>query len=314
MTDSAHGEKMSNVPRAVLQAEERATKLQEELIASKQQAASEQQPSADPIEGQVPPVIQPMAGETPATDNGSTPPPVTEEWEHRFKVLQGKYNSEVPRYATENRDLKTRLEQIESEVTQLKAKPPEPLVTSQEIDEYGEGLIDVARRIAREELNAKQGEIDSLKVQVQNLSDVSVNTVKNDFFKNLNSIYPDWQKVNEDPNFLVWLDSVDELTGETKQSLLSKAEQARDATRVAKFFASYTKTLETWAANSSNSLEQQIVPSTNKAPTAPPSKRVWTRSEITDFYDRMRRGAVSDSDAIAIEADLNAASIEGRIR
>jgi len=303
---------MSNVPRAVLQADERATKLQEELIAQKQQIATEPtdpaaQPSESPAE-----VVVPV--EIPVADNGSQATPPGDDWEHRFKVLQGKYNSEVPRFANENKELKTRLGQIESEVTQLKTKPPEPLVNQQEIDEYGEGLIDVARRIAREELNAKQGEIDALKVQVQNLSDTSTNTAKNDFFKTLNELAPGWQEINEDPNFLKWLDGVDELTGETKQSLLSKAEQSRDASRVGKFFASYTKTSALWAANGNKSLEQQVIPSSSKSPDVPPSKRVWTRGEISEFYDRMRRGSVSDADAIAIEADITAASIEGRIR
>lgn len=310
---------MSTTPRAVQEAEDRANRLQEELIANKQQAASGQTPPDDATKAasETPPaeVTPPaQATETPATVNGSQSQQPTEDWEHRFKVLQGKYNSEVPRFATENKDLKSRLEQLESEMVQLKATPPEPLVKQEEIDEYGEGLIDVARRIAREELATKQGEIDTLKAQIQNLTTATTNTAKNDFFKSLNAIVPEWEQINQDPNFLTWLDEVDELTGETKQSLLSKAEQARDASRVGKFFTSYKKTSASWAASSANALEQQVVPPTNKAPDTPPSKKVWTRGEIAEFYDRMRRGVVSDADAIAIEADITAASIEGRIR
>lgn len=309
---------MSTTPRAVQEAEDRANRLQEELIANKQLAASGQTPPDDvtPAASETPPAETPpaQASETPAPANGSQSTPPSEDWEHRFKVLQGKYNSEVPRFATENKDLKSRLEQLEIEMTQLKATPPEPLVKQEEIDEYGEGLIDVARRIAREELATKQGEIDALKAQIQSLTTATTNTAKNDFFKSLNAIVPEWEQINADPNFLAWLDEVDELTGETKQSLLSKAEQARDASRVGKFFTSFKKTSASWAANSQSALEQQVVPPTNKAPDTPPSKKVWTRGEIAEFYDRMRRGAVSDADAIAIEADITAASIEGRIR
>lgn len=309
---------MSTTPRAVLEAEERANKLQEELIANKQQAASGQTPTDDvtPAASETPPAETPpaQATETPAPSNDSQNQPPADDWEHRFKVLQGKYNSEVPRFAQENKDLKSRLESLESEMVQLKATPPEPLVKQEEIDEYGEGLIDVARRIAQEELAKKQSEIDALKEQINQISTATTNTAKNDFFKSLNAIVPEWEQINADPAFLTWLDEFDELAGETRQSLLTKAEQARDASRVGKFFTSFKKTSSSWAANSQSALEQQVVPPTNKAPDTPPSKKVWTRGEIAEFYDRMRRGVVSDADAIAIEADITAASIEGRIR
>lgn len=304
----------STAPRAVLEAEERANKLQEELIANKQQAASGETPQDGTGQSETPPTDSSQASETPAPSNDSQPPAQQDDWEHRFKVLQGKYNSEVPRFAQENKDLKTRLEQLESEVTQLKATPPEPLVKQEEIDEYGEGLIDVARRIAQEELAKKQSEIDALKSQINQISTATTNTATNDFFRSLDAIAPEWKQINEDPAFLKWLDEIDELTGEPRQSLLSKAEQSRDASRVGKFFTSFKKTSSSWAASSTNALEQQLVPPTSKAPDTPPSKKVWTRGEIAEFYDRMRRGVVTDADAIAIEADITAASIEGRIR
>lgn len=304
----------TTAPRAVLEAEERANKLQEELIANKQQAASGETPPADSAQSETPPADTSQASETPAPSNDSQPPAPQDDWEHRFKVLQGKYNSEVPRFAQENKDLKSRLESLESEMTQLKATPPEPLVKQEEIDEYGEGLIDVARRIAQEELAKKQSEIDALKSQINQISTATTNTAKNDFFKSLNALVPDWEQINADQSFLAWLDEFDELTGETRQSLLSKAEQARDASRVSNFFTSFKKTSSSWAANSQSALEQQVVPPTSKAPDTPPSKKVWTRGEISEFYDRVRKGAVSDADAIAIEADITAASIEGRIR
>lgn len=303
---------MSNVPRAVLEAEERANRLQEELINGKQQQATETPPAGDPK----PTDETPPASTPPANSDGSPPstPAPGDDWEHRFKVLQGKYNSEVPRFAEQVKELTKRLDGLEQENAQLKAKPPEPLVSQQEVDEYGEGLIDVARRIAREELAAKQAEIDALKRQITDIGEATTKTVSNDFFRSLTALVPEWEALNVDPNFIKWLEEVDELTGQTKQVLLSQAEQTRDASRVAKFFTSYKKATSSWAANANASLESQVVPPTNKAPDTPPSKKVWTRGEISEFYSRMRKGEVSDADAIAIEADITAASIEGRIR
>lgn len=305
---------MSNVPRAVQQAEEMADRLQQELIAQQQQQPSDATPPTDQKTGETPPTDPPKAEETPAPKNDSQTPPPADDWEHRFKVLQGKYSAEVPRFAAENKELKTRLELLEQELEQMKAQPAEPLVKQEEIDEYGPGLVDLARRIAREEQAQKDVEIAKLKRQIAELSEVSTKTASNDFFKSLTAIVSDWEQINEDPGFIKWLEEVDELTGETKQTLLSRAEGARDAARVGKFFTSYKKASSSWAANSAQSLESQVVPPTNKSPDTPPSKKVWTRAEITDFYGRMRRGEVSDQDAIAIEADITAASIEGRIR
>lgn len=306
---------MSNVPSAVAKAEELADRLQKELI---EQRNTPQQPEGTPPDPNAakPADGQPQGQEPQANQGDSQTPPQQGEdnWEHRFKVLQGKYNSEVPRFAQENKELKSRLETLEDEIQSLKSKPAESLVKPEEIEEYGEGLVDLARRIAQEEIRSKDAEINKLKRQLEQVSEVTTKTVSNDFFRSLDAISPEWRTVNEDPAFLKWLDEVDELTGETRQNLLGKAEAARDAVRVGKFFNSYKKASQTWAANSAQSLEQQVVPPTNKAPQTPPSKKVWTRGEISEFYSRMRRGEVSDQDAVAIEADITAASIEGRIR
>lgn len=304
---------MSSLPRSVLEAEEKANRLHEELL--KQQ----QTPEGDPTPTDPPPADPTPIDPTPApTNDGSTPPPASgadEQLEHRYKVLQGKYNSEVPRLSAENKDLKGRLQDIEQQLEVLKnAKPPEALVKPEEIEEYGEGLIDVARRIAREELAAKQAEIDALKNRIDSISNVTTQKVESDFFKSLTEMVPEWEQINQDANFLSWLDEVDELTGEPRQQLLSRAEKSRDAARTAKFFNVFKKTSSSWAAKSTAALDQQVVPPTNKAPNTPPSKKIWTRGEVSNFYGRMRRGEISDADAVAIEADLQAAQIEGRIR
>jgi len=302
-----------SLPRAVLEAEEKANRLQEELLKAQQQPTEGNQNQSDP-----PPADPPTDPVPPANQEGSTPPPAPgadETVEHRYKVLQGKYNSEVPRLSAENKDLKSRLQQLEHDLEVLKnTKPPEALVKPEEIEQYGEGLIDVARRIAREELAGKEAEIDALKARIDSLTNVTTQNVEAGFFKSLTEMVPDWEQINQDNKFLAWLEEIDELTGESRQSLLSRAEKSRDAARTAKFFNAYKKTSSTWAANNTQALDSQIAPPTNKAPNTPPAKKIWTRGEVSDFYARMRRGEIEDKDAVAIEADIMAAQIEGRIR
>jgi len=294
---------MSTLPRAVVAAEKRADEILQEI---EKQSQMEQMPQPS-AESQEPPTPQPPID--------SPPPPQEESWEHRFKVLQGKYNAEVPRFAHENKDLKGRLQSLEEQLDEMKnAKPAELLVKPEEIEQYGEGLIDVARRVAREELASKDAQIAKLRSEIDSVKSVQSHVVQDNFFKSLTEMVPDWEALNADTNFLNWLDGVDDLTGETRQSLLGKAEQQRDPVRAAKFFNTFKKTSQSWAAQSAASMEQQIVPPTNQAPSTPQSKKIWTRAEITIFYDRVRRGSISDADAVAIEADISSAAVEGRIR
>lgn len=302
-----------SLPRAVLEAEKEADRLHEELLKSQQQPTEGNQNQSDP-----PPADPPAENVPPADPNGSITPPapgLDETVEHRYKVLQGKYNSEVPRLSAENKDLKSRLQQLENDLEVLRnTKPPEVLVKPEEIEQYGEGLIDVARRIAREELAGKEAEIAALKARIDNISNVTNQNVESGFFKSLTEMVPDWEQVNQDSKFLTWLEEIDELTGESRQSLLSRAEKSRDAVRTAKFFNAYKKTSTSWAATNTQALDSQIAPPTNKAPNAPPAKKIWTRNEVADFYGRVRNGQIEDKDAVAIEADIMAAQIEGRIR
>lgn len=304
-----------SLPRQVAEAEERANKLQEQLL--KQQ----QSPEPTPPKATDAPTETPADDETVPPPSGISPEPKPDDskddnsYEHRFKVLQGKYNSEVPRLSSENKELKATLKSLQDQLDELKAaKSVEPLVKPEEIEEYGEGLIDVARRIAQEELAKKDAAIKKLEAKLDALEGVTTKTVEKDFFSLLTAKVSDWEKVNADKSFHKWLDEADELTGVRRQDLLSQAEQARDADRVAKFFTAFKKTSNRQVADSTQALETQVAPSNTKASPTPPSKKQWTRSEIAEFYRRVRSGQVSDKDVVAIEADIHAATIEGRIR
>ena len=163
---------MSTLPRAVIAAEKRADEILQEI---EKQSQMEQVPQPL-VESQEPPAPQPIID--------SPPPPQEDSWEHRFKVLQGKYNAEVPRFAHENKDLKGRLQSLEDQLEEMKnVKPPELLVRPEEIEQYGEGLIDVARRVAREELASKDAMIAKLKTEIDSVKSVQSHVVQDSFFR-----------------------------------------------------------------------------------------------------------------------------------
>jgi len=299
---------MSSLPRAVLEAERRANEIYESLNANAQPETNLQL---------VPDPQVPAEGEAaPETNQQPAVAPQGEDptWQQRYNALIGKYNAEVPRMAAENKDLRKQLDAIKREVEQLKAVPQQSLVKPEEVAEYGENLVDLIRRAAREEVAAKDREIAELKARLDNHETVTTQTRADTFYTTLANRVPDWAELNENPQFLAWLNEYDEFAGRTRLMLLQDAEQAQDANRVAKFFETWKKTQTDRQTASTRQLESQVVPDANRVGDAPAGKKIWTRGEIAAFYARVKAGTIADSQASAIEADINAALIEGRIR
>lgn len=305
------------IPRAVEAAAKRAEELHAQLYQQQKPedpAAQNTTPDPDPAPQDPPADPKPQ---DPPQDPKPQDPPAEDPWEHKYKVMEGKYRAEVPRLAADNRELRTKLETLSKEIEELKSKPAEPaksLVSAEDREKYGDDLLDVVKRVAQEQVAAKDQEIAELKRKLEFVHQDTAKNAEIGFYDRLGSLVPDWATLNGDESFLKWLDEYDEFTGRTRQDLLSEAEQARDAERVARFFTKWKATQQQAVANSQRALEAQVVPDTNKVVKAPQGKRFFTRNEIAQFYAAARRGEVSAKDMVAMEAEIHSATIEGRIR
>ena len=304
------------LPRAVIEAEKRA----DELLAQRSTATNVEQSDGEvTANGQQPEYgVNPQAERE--TESQTTAAPLAEEdpsWEQRYRSLTGKYNAEVPRLAAANRELTAKLQSIEQEIESLrtaKQTPRESLVKKEEVEEFGEPLVDLIRRAAREEMSDKDSVIESLKAKLDRFEASNVRTIEVDFYERLASSVPDWEEMNKDRGFLDWLAEYDELTGKQRQDSLDDAVSMKDASRAARFFNKWKDMSQKKAATATRSLESQVVPATGTVSTPPPGKKIWTRTEISDFYGKARRGEISDKQMVAIEADIHAAQLENRIR
>ena len=313
-----------NLPRAVLEAERKA----DEALQRLQQARQPQQAPTDQAPpGQVasdPPANTPAPSEpaAQAPAPASTPPaPASQDgddkWEARYKTLHGKYNAEVPRLHAALKERDSKLNSLTEEVEALKAslaKPRESLVKPEEVNEYGEPLVDLIRRAAREEVGSKDAEIEALKKRLESLDSTLVQNKEVGFYDKLAASVPDWMAINDDPDFHAWLGETDEITGYTRQDILSEAEGKRDADRVARFFNAFKKVQTNKAAAANASLDSQVAPVVTRTPESPPGKKIWTRAEIADFYARDRRGELNADQAAAIDAEIQLAVRERRVR
>jgi len=311
-----------NLPRAVIEAERKAEEALQRLQAARQPQQSqvdEAQPPTDPQ-----PPTPDAASETPAPAADPAPAPTAtppgegdDKWEARYKTLHGKYNAEVPRLHAALKERDSKLNSLTEEVEALKAavsNPRESLIKPEEVNEFGEPLVDLIRRAARDEMAAKDAEIAALKREVESVKTSTVENKEVSFYDKLNSQVPDWMAINDDPDFHAWLGEVDDLTGALRQEILSAAEGKRDADRVARFFKAFKKVQETKSAAATASLDSQVAPVASRVDEPPKGKKIWTRAEIADFYARDRRGELTEEQSAAIDKEVQLAIRKRRVR
>jgi hypothetical protein len=340
---------MSALPKAVQDQVDLANKLAEQVYDENGKLRTEPVPE------------QPKAEEPEAPKKEVEPPkkeePKADDWEHKFKVLQGKYNAEVPRLQKQlnesnddRRELKQRMLNLEGMLASLQAvrEPPkeepkkaQPVISDEEREQFGDDLIDLIKRVS---LNATLPEIEShlkpLEGRVKQVDEKVATSQKSmaeskrqQVFDRLAAAVPNWEQQNEDENFLNWLDEDEGLTKRPRAYFLTEAMKANDADTVIAYFTSFQG--ENAAATPSEpapaqeskpepqvKLDELTAPGTPQTGTASApnesGKRVWTRADITRFYeDRnefIKRGKPIPKELQSLEKDIFAAQAEGRVR
>jgi hypothetical protein len=328
-------------------------------------------PAADPnlvVHPTQPP--NPTPDPTPPPPHSAAPAPASlpqADVEHKYKVLQGKYNAEVPRLQNMVRDLTNNVRNLTEQLSatqtllaslgQQQAAPPagsqprtpaqpQKLVKDEEIKEFGADLIDVARRVAREEIAGTVEHEVARRMQpvaqradqaVQQAAGAAQRIAQNDrqgVFDMLDRNVQKWTEINNDPAFLEWLEQVDPYAGLRRGDLLGQAFESNNGPRVVAFFNGFLKehaivtppsapaAAAPAAAAPQVPLEKLVtpgLPKTGAAGTQDGSgKRVWTRAEISKFYADQSAGRFNSDTgkqkAKEMEADIFAAQREGRVR
>lgn len=336
----------NHIPAAVRRASERADEIARAIGAAN--APAETPPAAAAAAAEIPPA--PAADAAPAAVLAQ---PAAESHEQRYMTLQGKYNAET---ATQRRQIETMQSQVEglqrliaTMQTAPAAAAPTPEMSSAnttvvpptDIEAFGDDLIAATRRWATIEIGPALQRLEERLARLERgQHDVGQRTTRQAVLIALDAdpvIGTTWRVINEDPQFLAWLDTIEPLSGQTRKLMLGQAFANGDASRTSAFFRRYAD--EHTAANHTPpatpphtppappapagagrpSLADLAVPGRLNGPApdgAPAGKRVWTPPEITAFYrDRMQgKYEGREAEALRLEADLIAATTEGRIR
>lgn len=309
------------------------------------QMAEVERISKEITDGQQPETQEEVQDETQeeAGQEGTQPKPVEQggqpdDWEHKYKVLQGKYNAEAARNNERIQQLEDMLSRLDQKLSAPKERPAEPAapknysyVKPEEIDDFGEDMMDVVGRRAKEVLepllDKLSKRIQALEGQVSGVNERVTLTAREQLLKDLAGEVPNWEELNRNSEFLEWLSQEEGLSGMPRRQLLTEAYERNDTARVVKFFKGFLRE-HTGDDGSSSQTEPkskaQVPVKTLVAPTrgrggdsgTPEGKRIWKTAEVAAFYDAVRKGKYrSNPDKQRqIEAEIVAAGREGRIQ
>lgn len=270
------------------------------------------------------------------------------EWARRYNSMRGRYEAQVRSNGgmeQQMRDLAQELLRTQQALATVQSQPvtPQPqsrsdhgsVITDADREGYGEELIDMARRAARDALAP---EMDALRAQNEALTNRVKSTGKRELFQSMDTSLPTWRQINRDTRFLAWLRLPNVYTGQVRGNMLKAAVDGGNAPQALQLFRDFLLEANatgqiTPAAQTEQQQAQQAAPHVpaldlgalaapgRAKPSSgdtqvPAEKPTYSRVQISKFYEDSRKGLYAGREAEyrAIEADLSAAQREGRIR
>jgi hypothetical protein len=284
------------------------------------------------------PVAAPKAPEAPRSLEGNpyavpqgqatTAEPVTEDWRHKYNVLQGMFDKS-------RSESSERISQLENQIGLLTTMAQQPQTTYQDtfhptvpqaphdptyglteeqIEEMGgQEFVDFVGQISAA---GAASQIAELKQELGNIRETQTETEESIFYSRLTELSPNWRAINKDPRFDEWLNDGEGLSGIARKNFLTNAYDNRDAETSARYFNQFAELLPREPGLDNPNTITDFVPDTTGGGAPPGANSVfYTPESIQAFFkDRgLGRWKGREDEAAAIERDIFAAQKEGRI-
>lgn len=250
-------------------------------------------------------------------------------WEQRYRSLNGMIESR-DRQIESLHHLLANLQETQK-AAQQQPEEPTPSVTKEDVEAFGDDMIDLAKRIAQAEIKQRERafeqRIQELESKLTGVSQQAASSAQDQFLASLRSRVPNLDQINQDSAFIAWLSQ-----SPARQKTFNEAVQSLDVEGAAWFF-------ETWASanaqpqpqrpaqaaqapaqqpsqQTDQRLQRQVAPGKSRSTPTPAqrsegAKRQWTRSAIVEFYKNLASYPQQDRDRI--ERDIALAQKEGRV-
>ena len=235
------------------------------------------------------------------------PEPGGGEWEHKYNVLRGKYDAELPRAIDEARYWRDRCEQLQAQVSAASAAipPADPNPSAQELTDY---LGEDAAKIVAHLLDQQKREMEEKFGQVANLSRQSAEQT---FWTQVRSAFPNYGDMQNDPGINGWLAGA--WPGQ-RQTRLQQAEALAKALDSDGFIA----LLQAYQPAAAPNRPAMPGPTPRRAAgsgTPPPATRSISPTELESFGPRIMslKSQGRYQEAAALEKEFDAAVREKRV-
>jgi hypothetical protein len=298
---------------------------------------------------------------SPSPSPSPSPPTENSDWEHQFQSLKGRYERETET----NRRMARQIADMQHLMASLQTAPPAPTpstpqsgsgvrfdsgvgqpryVTPEEVKEYGEELMDIVGRRAREVyepiISQLTNELNTVRQQVGGVRSSVAYDASVKMYEDLAKEVPHWESINSSPEFGRWLDQPDPLTGQIRRNILAWSHRNNLTGSVIAAFKGFLSDQASFgpanggtvpgngadgysqsnpvASTPQTDLRQFAAPGRAKTgqTQVPPEKPFFSTAEITQFYRDKTAGkyAGREAEADALERALYEAGREGRIR
>lgn len=270
----------------------------------------------EPAEAPVPPEVPPEPVEEPSEP--STPPLAAAEdvetWKQRWRSADGMLKQQGEQWRRDKEALAQRAEQAESradeleqrlQALELEAAQNKPVTaedlrkyfTADQIERLGEDecreLLTVQRRLAADEAQVTRATMQKMLKEVNASTEQDKARLQrlgeDQFFAAMDTMLPNWREVDADPDFHVWLNQLDDLSGRTRRELGIEAKAALDAKR----FAAIYRNFQLSRAKPAGAAPKRRLPTGSvpaDAPTTPADKPVVSKQEIEEYRMKVARG------------------------
>ena len=262
----------------------------------------------------------------------TSPTDVEEEtFKQKYKTLTGKYDAEVPRLHQQVREMTEATKRLQEELKALKVEPTKPkekvsLVTDADRAEFGEELLDVQRRVAREVSQDYEGRLEQQDAVIQKLEEKLQQTGNQvgevGFSQRLNQAVPDFPQIDNDERWVSWLNEHDPMLRGPRRVQAQQAFDAGDVEAIAHYVNLWKETLAAPTAAKPNQaeLEKQVAPNRSansvRTQSTTQNSKIYSPKDADRAWNKVRtlntRGQYAEAEKL--EADLSVAYIEGRVR
>lgn len=163
-----------------------------------------------------------------------------EEWKHKYEVLQGKYNAELPRALHEAAYWRDRAGQLQTQLDQLQAATP-PATTPTPMDDIdlSDWVGEEGDKALRQWMARQKAEIESRVTQVAN---VAAQSAEQSFWAQVHQAFPNYGQMQTDPGLNQWLAEAWPGSRETRLQQATALAQRFDAPQFIGLLRAYSPT------------------------------------------------------------------------